>query len=68
MGNNDVLLDKILLNDYIYRILAKVDVSFPDTEDLKEARKLLLEMSNYIIQANLQSNMPQRPKIAKGRI
>lgn len=68
MGNNDVLLDKILLNDYIYRILAKVDVSFHNPEDLKEARKLLLEMSDYIIQANLQSNMPKRPRIAKGRI
>ena len=68
MGNNDVLLDKILLNDYIYRILSKIDVAFPNSDDLQEARKLLLEMSTYIIQANLESNRPKRPKIGKGKL
>lgn len=68
MSNNNVLLDKILLNDYIYRILSKIDVSFPDPDDLKEARALLLEMSRYIIQATLEEQRPQRPKIAKGKI
>ena len=54
MSSPNVSLSRDLLNDYIYRALAKIDVSLFTPEDLNEARKILLEMSQYIIQATIQ--------------
>ena len=61
-----VSLDRDLLNDYIYRSLALIDISLPDPNDLGKARKILLEMSQYIIQATVQEGK-ERPSIRKGR-
>ena len=66
MTSINVSVDRDLANDYIYRALSHIDISLPNPEDLKEARKILLELSQYIIQAPIKDAMVgTRPAIAR---
>lgn len=54
MPGPNVSVSRDLINDTIYRVLGRIDVTDPDKKDLQEARTLLLELSQYIIQAPVQ--------------
>lgn len=65
MPGPNVSVNRDLVNDYLYKIMACIDISFPDVEELKKARKLLLEVSSYIIQAPVkEANQKSLPSIS----
>lgn len=66
MSSLNVSVSRDLLNDYINEILSRIDVFTPNTEDLREARRILVEMSNYIIQSPVKdANQMTRPRISR---
>lgn len=66
MPSLNVSVSRDLLNDYINEILSRIDVFTPNTEDLREARRILVEMSNYIIQSPVKdANQMTRPRISR---
>ena len=65
MANPNIKISRDIANDYVYRALSHIDVSVPDPDELKEARKILLELSQYIIHAPIDSDALTRPAISR---
>ena len=66
MTGPNVSVSRDLVNDYIYRVLGCIDISVPDPEELKKARQILLELSQYIIQSNVKdAALGTRPAISR---
>jgi len=65
MVGPNVSVSRDLLNDYIYETLSYIDVFTPNKENLEKARQILIEMSQYIIQAPIKdANKQTRPSIS----
>lgn len=54
MPGPNVTINRDLFNDYIYKALALIDTTAPKIEDLEQARRILLELSQYVTQAPLK--------------
>lgn len=66
MPGPNVSVNRNLLNDYIYNVLSCIDVFTPNPEDLKKAKEILLQMSQYIIQAPIKdANQKSLPSISR---
>lgn len=66
MPGPNVTVNRDVFNDYIYKALALIDTTVPKIEDLEQARKILLELSQYVIQAPLKEGNT-RPSISARR-
>lgn len=65
MPSPNVSVSRDYVNETIYQILSLIDIFQPDPEELKQARKILLELSQYIIQAPIKDAMQKtRPSIS----